>query len=173
VPEELIVGFNPMAATQRVASCASMIRSRLMWLLVSVVICVWIYIWKRDSLTGVTVVALFAAGIGYSVLWVVISLVSWIRAKAALGDITPGVATKIDRNGIWMQSVSLPWSGIDKIVAQSGRFGRPATIRVYNQVGEAARVPINVLDVMPGTIDASIRAFSNGAHWIDTSKLGN
>jgi hypothetical protein len=132
-----------------------------------------IWVWQRHSLTTGLTLALFAAGIGYSLLWIIFALLSWWRAKSNLAGVPQGLAARIDRWGIGLQALAVPWSDISAIQVRRSRFGGSPTLRVTTLSGVAAQLPILYLDVMPGTIDASIRAFSQGTHSLDTSRLGN
>jgi len=173
VPNELIIGYNPMPAAQRVALLARGIRGRLAWVGIALVVCIWIYLWQRNSLTPTMVAWLFGAGLGYSLIWLIMSIIQWGRAKSALSSIAPGVAARIDRQGIWLQGVFLPWPAIAQIVARSRRFSMAPRLQIIGLDGQRYRLDLGELDIMPGTIDASIRTFSGGTHSIDTSKLGN
>jgi hypothetical protein len=173
VPEQLLIGFNPMSAANRVAYFGSQIRSRLIWLGVSVLICAAILIWQRQSLSGSWIPLLFAIGMAYSLVWLVIAIVSWARAKSALAAISPGVAAAVDRRGFWLAGQGLAWPEIAAITINRGRFGGSPHLRVQRVDGQQAEVSLAVLDALPGTIDAAVRAYSSGTHWIDTSKMGH
>jgi len=173
VPEQLIIGFNPMSATNKVAYSSSQIRGRLTWLVVSVVWCVVIWLWQRQSLSTSQTAILFGVGIAYSLIWLGIAVVSWMRAKRALAAISPGVAVTVDRQGMWVQGTGLAWAQIAGVAAVPGRFGGSPLLRVSPVAGPRQTISLANLDVMPGTIDAAIRAYSAGTQWIDTAKLGN
>lgn len=173
MPEQLIVGFNPMPAANRVAYFSSQIRSRLMWLVIAVLICVGIWIWQRNNLSAGDTGLLFGIGIAYSLIWLGIAFVSWMRAKSALRAISPGVAAAVDRTGIWLQGAGMAWQDIAHILLTPGRFGGSPSLVVKGVDGHTSKVSLADLDVMPGTIDAAIRAYSGGTWAIDPTKLGN
>ena len=85
--DELVIGYNPMPATQRVAHFRAMIRSRLIWFALAVVICVAIYVWQRQHLDGLSTVALFVMGLGFSAVWVGSAVVGHLAAKRSLDSI--------------------------------------------------------------------------------------
>ena len=173
MPDQLLIGFNPMSAANRVAYYSSQIRSRLLWLIVSVVICVWVWLWQRGMLSVAQGVLLIGVGVLYSLIWVGVAFVNWRRAKAALAATSPGIAAAIDRNGIWMQNRAITWPEISHVALLPGRFGGSPSLAVTTQGGETTAMSVADLDVMPGTIDSAIRSYSAGTQWIDTSKLGN
>jgi len=173
MPDQLLIGFNPMSAANRVAYFSSQIRSRLLWLVISAVICVWIWIWQQRVLTTVQGGVLLGLGILYSLIWLGISVINWSRAKSALSAISPGVAVAIDRYGIWMRDKGMQWPEISQVSILPGRFGGSPHFTVTTGDGQVASMSVADLDVMPGTIDSAIRSYSAGTQWIDTSKLGN
>ena len=164
-----------MPAAQRVAVWARQIRSRLLMMGVSLVVCIWVAVWalRTSSLTPGQIGWVFAAGLGYSLIWLVFAIIRWGTAKSALHAVAPTVAARIDRQGIWLQGAFLAWGTISQIIAQSRRFSMAPFLRIVVSGGQRYQLNLGDLDVMPGTIDASIRAFSQGRQWIDTSKLGN
>lgn len=173
MPEQLLIGFNPMSAANKVAYYSSQIRGRVLWLVIAVAICVWIWIWQRRSLTPLYSGLLFGVGSLYSLIWLVVALVKWKRAKAALTAISPSVAATVDRGGIWLQGTGMAWLEVSKIAITPGRFGGSPSLSVTRADGHIASISLADLDVMPGTIDAAIRSYSAGTQRIDTSRLGN
>jgi len=173
MPDQLLIGFNPMSAANRVAYYSKQIRSRLLWLLVSVVICVWVWIWQQTMLSTKQGALLLGLGIFYSLIWLGIAVINWSRAKSALSAISPGVAVAIDRHGIWIGNTGMQWPEIEQVSILPNRFGGSANLTVTTQDGQVSSISVANLDVMPGTIDAAIRSYSAGTQWIDTSKLGN
>jgi len=162
-----------MSAANRVAYFSSQIRGRLLWLVVAIVICVWIWIWQQGTLSTAQGALLLGVGVAYSLVWLVVAIVNWLRAKSALTSISPGVAAAIDRQGIWLQGTGMAWPEISTISISPGRFGGSPNLSVTREDGHIESISLANLDVMPGTIDAAIRSYSAGAQWIDTSKLGN
>ncbi|MDR2930215.1 MAG: hypothetical protein LBV06_04855 [Propionibacteriaceae bacterium] len=173
MPEQLVVGFNPMSAANKVAYFVRQIRSRLVWLIIAAVICVWIWLWQRQTMSAQNVGFLFGVGMAYSLVWLVIAVVNWRRAKKTLASITPDVAMAVSRWGLWIQGASVPWSDVSRVAIAPGRFGGSPTLTVARVSGPVSSISLAVLDMMPGSIDAAIRAYSGGQQWIDTSKLGN
>ncbi len=173
MPEQLVIGFNPMSAANKVAYSGRQIRSRLLWLVVSVVICVWLWVWQRRSMSPAGTAAMFGLALVYSLIWLLIAFVNWRRAKSALKAIAPGVAVVVDRRGLWLQGVGVAWSQLSQIAIRPGRFRGSPVLMVRLSDGSTTRIPLANLNAMPGTIDSAIRSYSGGNWWIDTSKLGN
>ena len=171
--DELVIGYNPMPATQRVAHFRAMIRSRLIWFALAVVICVAIYVWQRQHLDGLSTVALFVMGLGFSAVWVVIAVVGHLAAKRSLDSIGEGTAVTVDRDGIELAGARTPWTQVAKVATARGRLGMGPDLLVTDAAGTSRTVPLSYLDTLPGTLDSAIRAYSSGRHWLDTSGLDN
>jgi len=173
MPDQMLIGFNPMSAANRVAYYSRQIRSRLLWLVVAIVICIWIWLWQRGTLSVAQGGMLLGLGVLYSLVWLMVAVINWSRAKSALSAVSPGVAVAIDRTGIWFASRAMAWPEISQVCLLPGRFGGSPNLAVTTQDGQVTRMSVADLDTMPGTIDAAIRSYSAGSQWIDTSKLGN
>jgi len=48
--QELVVGYNPLPAAERVAHYQGLVRSRLIWLGIGVVLLLGMWFWLRDQL---------------------------------------------------------------------------------------------------------------------------
>jgi len=173
MPDDLVIGFNPGLAAQRVALRARRIKTRLAGLGVTLVVCVWIVIWRSWSMTGPMALILFAVGLGYSLVWLMAAVIAWAVAKSALAAIPPTPAARIDRQGIGLGGVFLVWPMVAQIVARSRFWTMSPRMRVTDTAGQRYQLNLAGLDVMPATIDASIRAFSGGRFHLDVSRLGH
>ena len=171
--DELVIGYNPMPATQRVAHFRALIRSRLIWFGLAIVMCIVIYLWQRSNLDGVSSVALFVMGLGFSAVWVVIAVVGYFAAKRSLDSIGEGTAVTVDREGIDVGGTRTAWAQVAKVGTARGRLGVGPDLVVTDLAGAARTVPLSYLDTLPGTLDSAIRAYSAGRHWLDTSGIDN
>ncbi len=171
--DELVIGYNPMPATQRVAHFRAMIRSRLIWFGLAIVICVAIYLWQRASLDGLSTLALFVMGLGFSAVWVVIAVLGYLAAKRSLDSIGHGTAVVVDRDGIEVSGTRTAWANVAKVSTSRGRLGVGPDLVVTDTSGTGRTVPLSYLDTLPGTLDSAIRAYSAGRQWLDTSGLEN
>jgi hypothetical protein len=173
MPEQLVVGFNPMSAANKVAYCGSQIRQRLVWMVVAVMVCFVIWRWQGQAMTSLQVGMLFGLGLVYALIWLAIAFVRWLIARSGLSSVSSQVALAVNRQGLWLQGVGLSWSQIAQVAVTPGWFGGSPKLTVRRVDGEPMKMSLASLDAMPGTIDSAIRAYSGGAQRIDTSKLGN
>lgn len=169
--EELVVGFNPVPAAERVAHFHGLVRSRLIWFGVAILICVAVYLWQRKDLDPLSVAALFGVGLGFSLVWLVIAIVGLLIARRALDGVDQGEAVRVDRSGITVRGTHAPWSDIESVGTVRGGIGVGPCLAVRSRSGTQS-VPLSYLDIMPGSLDSAIRAYSAGQRWLDTSGLG-
>lgn len=173
--QELVVGYNPLPAAERVAHYQGLVRSRLMWLGIGVVLLLGLWFWLRDQLDVVQTIWLYVIGLAFSGLWLVIAVVLYVRARRALDRInaTQGYAVRVDTQGIEVAGKRVAWPDVSTIATVRGPLGGYARLLLRDSAGASVSVPITFLDTLPGTLDSAIRAYSRGTQWIDTSKLGN
>ncbi|HET7723617.1 MAG TPA: hypothetical protein VFK68_03185 [Propionibacteriaceae bacterium] len=172
--QELVVGYNPLPAAERVAHYQGLVRSRLIWLGVGVVLLLGLWFWLRDQLDVPQTIGLYVIGLAFSGIWLVIAVVLYIAARRALDRInaTQGYAVRVDTQGIEVAGKRVAWPDVSAI-ATVRRPGGSARLVLRDSTGASVSVPITFLDTLPGTLDSAIRAYSRGTQWIDTSKLGN
>ncbi len=172
---ELVVGYNPLPAAERVAHYRQAVRSRLVWLLVGLVVVMVIYVWQRDVLDAVATALLFVVGLGFAVAWLALSTVQWWLARRQLSRVNTvqGVALRISVEGIEIADRQLPWESIARVHTAKGPPGAGVQLAVTDSEGQTSTVPLTYLDSMPGTLDSAVRAYSGGRRWLDTSGLGN
>ena len=173
--QELVVGYNPLPAAERVAHYQGLVRSRLIWLGIGVVLLLGLWFWLRDELDVAQTIWLYVIGLAFSGIWLVIAVVLYIAARRALDRInaTQGYAVRVDTLGIEVAGTRVAWPDVSTIATVRGPLGGHPRLLLRDSAGASVSVPITFLDTLPGTLDSAIRAYSRGTQWIDTSKLGN
>lgn len=173
--QELVVGYNPMPAAERVAHYQGLVRSRLIWLGIGVVLLVLVWLWQRDQLDVGQTALLFVIGLAFSGVWLVIAIALYFGARRSLDTVNAaqGYAVRVDPQGIEVAGKAVVWPQVARIATVRGSLGGQPQLVLTDASGASASVPISYLDAMPGTLDSAIRAYSRGSQWIDTSKLGN
>jgi hypothetical protein len=173
--QELVVGYNPLPAAERVAHYQGLVRSRLIWLGIGLVLLVGIWFWQRNQLDTTQTIFLFVIGLAFSGIWLVIAIVLSVFARRALAKVNAaqGYAIRVDPHGIEVAGKVVTWPEVARIATVRGPLGGQPQLLLTDIAGASASVPITYLDTMPGTLDSAIRAYSRGSQWIDTSKLGN
>ena len=173
--QELVVGYNPLPAAERVAHYQGLVRSRLIWLGIGVVLLLGMWFWLRDQLDTASTIWLFVLGLGFSGVWLVIAIILYVAARRALDRINAaqGYAIRVDPQGIEVAGKTVAWPDVASIATVRRGLGGQPRLTLRDTAGVTASVPITFLDTLPGTLDSAIRAYSRGSQWIDTSKLGN
>ena len=173
--QELVVGYNPLPAAERVAHYQGLVRSRLIWLGIGVVLLLGLWFWLRDQLDTAQTVWMFVIGLAFSGIWLVLAIVLYFGAKRGLDKIneTRGYAIRVDPQGIEVAGKTVAWPDVAAIATVRRGLGGQPRLTLRDTGGATTSVPITFLDTLPGTLDSAIRAYSRGSQWIDTSKLGN
>jgi hypothetical protein len=172
--QELVVGYNPLPAAERVAHYQGLVRSRLIWLGIGVVLLLAMWFWLRDQLDAVQTIWMFVIGLAFSGIWLVLAIVLYLSARRGLDRINAiqGYAIRVDPQGIEVAGKTVAWPDVAGI-ATVRRLGGQPRLTLRDTSGSTTSVPITFLDTLPGTLDSAIRAYSRGTQWIDTSTLGN
>ena len=168
---ELVVPYDPGPLAEKVERRRRLLRSRLMSLGITIVIMVVVYVWQREQLRGAGSVVIFALVIGFSVGFVLFTLVGYLRARRELGTIGDGAAIRIGAPGIQVANLAAPWAQVASLTTVKGGLGREPLLRLTLSDGQTATVPLDQVTVFPATLDTTVRAFSGGRHGIDLSAL--
>ncbi|MDR1808130.1 MAG: hypothetical protein LBR33_09505 [Propionibacteriaceae bacterium] len=169
--DEVRIHYNPMPAAERVAHYTGLVRTRLLWLGVAAAICLGFWFISRAQLDRATTIALFAAGVGYSVVWLVMAVVGLVRSRRILRSIGQGIAVRIGRWGIDIHGAAVPWTAVTAVRARRHRFsGYGPDLAVETTAGTKS-LPWLFLDTLPGTVDAAVQAYTAGARRLDISRL--
>jgi hypothetical protein len=170
--DEVRICFNPLAAAERVAHYSGLVRSRLLWLGLAAVICLAVWLLRRQQLDRATTLALFAVGLGYSLVWLAMAVVGLVRAKHNLSLIGHGIALRVGRWGIDLHGVAWPWPDIAAVKARRRRFSALGPdLAVVTTSGRTMALPWLYLDALPGAVDAAVWAHSAGRLNLDVSGL--
>lgn len=122
--------------------------------------------WVFDDVFGMLTWFLsFSAVIGSMIL--VARLVWLSRLRAELRAVGEGVALVVSAWGIGSAEGDAAWDDIAHVAATRGRIGRGYRLRVERVDGSAFDFPLEGLGILPGTLDAAVRAYSAGRHGVD------
>ena len=167
---EYVVYYAPEAARAAVKRRRSMLIQRLISTAVSVGVgaAVWYFFAAQVGAFGPWLVG---SALAIGLVWVIVTGVGLLLARADAGLVSPGPAFATTRDGVWVAGLWLLWPEVGAFQAAPGRFGRSPLLRVQARDGRAAQVPMNYLSALPANIDSAVRALSGGRSWIDLSRL--
>jgi hypothetical protein len=168
---ELIVPYDPGQLTNKVARRRRLVRSRLVSLVITVVVLLLIYLWRRNDLQGAIFVILFALVLGVSLAWLGASVALYLRAKRELATLGSGVAIRIAPPGIQVADLRVSWPEVAAIETIKGGLGQGPRLRLTAAGGRRAEVPLDQVTVFPATLDSTVRAFSAGRYGVDLSAM--
>jgi len=171
--EELALPFDTSRAEQLLAGRRRRMRSRLVSLGITVLILVALYLWQRDRLSVGAFLGLYGVVLGISVVWLLVHVVGFLRARRGLASIGSGVALRIGRTGVEMRGVYVPWPEVVSLAAVKGRIGQGPLLQLSRTSGPRLTVPFDQLDARPATLDTTARAYSAGKHGVDLEAFEN
>ncbi len=161
--------FVPERAQLKVKAAARARNARLVSLGISVAVTIALYVFFRDQLGGMTWPVLVIA------VAIPLALLAWtvgreVLARREARGVQEGLALGVARRGLLTGAGLVAWADVAGIAAVS-RLGRGPDLVVTARDGRTAVLALDYLSAKPATIDASIKALSNGRCRIDFSKL--
>ena len=170
---ELVVPYDAGPLTEKVARRRALVRSRIISLVITVVVLVAIYFWQRDQLQGNGFLVVYGVVVGIPVVWLVVVLIMYFRARKQLRTLRPGIAVQIGPPGINVAGLGASWPEVAAVAAVKPGVGKGPVLRLTLHDGRQAAVPFEQITVFPATLDGAVRAFSASRHGVDLSALDN
>jgi hypothetical protein len=170
---ELLVPYDPGPLTEKVARRKALVRSRIVSLVITVVIMVAIYFWQRDQLQGTGFLVVYGVLLAIPVIWLIVVLIMYLRARGALRGLASGVAIRVGPPGIEVAGLGAPWPQVASVAAVKPGVGKGPVLRLSLVDGRQAAVSFEHITVFPATLDSAVRAFSASRHGVDLSALDN
>lgn len=122
-----------------------------------------------DVFSMLTWVLSFSAAVGAATL--VARLVWLARLRAGLRSVGQGVALVVSSWGIEYADGHAAWDEIARVAVAKGKLGQGYRLRVERIDGSWFDFQLEGLGILPGTLDAAVRAYSTGRHGVDLSVL--
>lgn len=169
--DELVVPFDSSRPAAKAARWRRLFRGRVVTFLITIVVLVVIYVWRRNQGDGGSFIAVYGAIFVISLLWLVAYLVIWMIHRNAVRRVGIGTALQVDRRGIGVADGFTAWSDITVVKAVRGPWGVGPLLQVERTTGEPLSVPFDHITVSPSTIDMTARAYSGGRHGVDLTAL--
>lgn len=171
--DELVVPYDPAPATDRVQRWQRMLRSRLISLGISVVVLIVIFIWQRDRLTSnpVGTIVVYAFVLLLGIAWAAFCWIALRRSRAVADRAGHGVALRVSRAGLEIGGRQIGWTQLSALSTAKGTWPSGPVLRADCTDGSAVEIPMEQLQVLPATLDSTVRAYSGGRHGLDLSAL--
>jgi hypothetical protein len=169
--EELRVDFDPGPTQASVLRWRRLVRGRIIGAVLTVLVLAALYLWRGEDAAGPGTLIVYAVIIGLSLVWLLVYLLIYRRAKKYAATVKAGTAICIDRRGVEVAGVVVPWPEVAGIAAVPARWGRSPRLQVTRHHGDPLSVPFDHMDVRPATLDMTARAYSAGRHGVDLQAL--
>ncbi len=170
---ELVVPYDAGPLTEKVARRRALVRSRIISLVITIAVLVAIYFWQRDQLQGNGFLVVYGVVVGIPVIWLIVVLIMYLRARKQLRTLQPGIAIQIGPPGIMVGGLGATWPEVAAVAAVKPGVGKGPVLRLQLHDGRQAAVPFEQITVFPATVDGAVRAFSASRHGVDLSALDN
>jgi hypothetical protein len=170
VGDEFGIYYRPEVAAGRVGAARMTLFFRIGSLVFSgVVIGVLWAVWPETfgSLAPWFLAASLISGGGMAVA----SLIAWLRAGADAKIAVPGLAIGLNRAGVLIGQHWLTWPEVGSLVIKPGSLGASTALVATGRDNFSVRVPLDVTDAMPASLDSVVRVLSGGRTWVDLSRL--
>jgi hypothetical protein len=170
---ELLVPYDSGPLTEKVARRKALVRSRIVSLAITLVVLVAIYLWQRDQLQGPGFLITYGIVLGIPVVWLVVVLILYLRARRAVRGLATGVAIRVGPPGIQVGRLAAPWPQVATVAAVKPGVGEGPVLQLTLVDGRRSAVPFEQVTAFPATLDSAVRAFSASRHGVDLSALDN
>jgi hypothetical protein len=169
VGDEYGIYYRPEVAVARVSSARFTMIWRLGSLLLSALIIglVWL-IWPGQ--VGNAAPWFLIASVGIGLTTSVIAAISWARA-AGDAKFANGLAIGLNREGVLIGQRWITWPEVGSMVVRPGSLGSSNALVATMRDNSTLKVPLELTDAMPASLDAVVRVLSGGRTWVDLSRL--
>lgn len=171
--EELVLTYDPTAATGRLRDRRRRFLSRVFSLAITLGLMVAFYIWQREQFRGAALWLVYGIVLAISLGFAVFALLAWLQARKIVAGLGQGIALRIGRPGVEIAGTYVPWDGLASLAVRKGKLGHGSQFTVTGVDGRRLAVPLDQLDVFPATLDSTARAYSGGRLGVDLRALDN
>lgn len=172
---ELVLPYDPAALAETVRRRRRSFVFRLVSLGLSVVILAAIYAWQWETISaqGGPYWVFPAIGLTLAVVWALVVMLGFLRARTELRAAPDGVAVRMGRPGVVVGTAFARWPDVEALEVVPGGLGRADRLRLRTAAGASGVVPLDQVVVHPATLDSTARAYSAGRCGVDLSRLDN
>lgn len=167
--DEYGIYYRPEVAVGRVSSARFNLIWRLGSLLLSGIIIglVWL-IWPGQ--VGNAAPWFLIASVAIGVTTSILAAIAWVRA-AGDAKLAEGLAIGLNREGVLIAQRWITWPEVGSMVVKPGLLGSSSALVTTMRDDSTLKVPLELTDSMPASLDAVVRVLSGGRAWVDLSRL--
>lgn len=168
---QLVVNHAPEVVERKVSTTRVSLAIRLVISGISLAVLGGLYAWRRSQFSD-EVVWLLGLSVGVTLL-ICLGHFLWYRRIRSERRVTgQGPALVMSSSGVETAEGSMSWEQLEQLRAIPGaRRGHGYRLEAVGQDGRSLKVPLEALDMLPGTLDAAARAYSYGRHGVDLSAV--
>ena len=118
--EELLLPYDPTRLADTVQRRKRRMIGRAISLGISVALLTGLYLWRRDQIEGGAYWVFTGVVLGLSVVWTAVVLVLFLRSRAELRRVPPGVAVRMGRPGVVVANAFARWPDVTALEVVPG-----------------------------------------------------
>lgn len=168
----MVVSYTPVALASRAARLGTATVSRAISAVIGLVVAV--VMWQMFKPLPVWSLVLLAVGVAAGIGTFIITLLGQLRVRRIVSQVPRGPVLSIERAGLVLDHAGyaeyLEWFRIAAIRGRTRRRAPGPVLEVVRVDGTVWSVAFVLLEVLPGSIDSGIRAYSNGRFSLDMTR---
>ncbi|MGI3781827.1 MAG: hypothetical protein ACRYG2_13725 [Janthinobacterium lividum] len=172
---ELQLPYDPQTLVGTVRRRKRRFVGRIVSLAISLAILGSIYAWQHRSIAqqGGAYWVFTAVVLGLTLVWTLVVLLGFLRARKELRTVPAGIAVRMGRPGVVVGDAFARWTDVAALEVVPGGLARADRLRLRTTVGAVGLVPLDQVVVHPATLDSTARAYSAGRQGVDLTRLDN
>lgn len=166
---QLVVNHAPEVVERKVSATKLSLTLRLILSGVGLLIVGGLYLWRGDTFPG-EISWVLIASLSLTLLLCLGHALWFVRLRGERKVTGTGPALVMSPDGVQTADGAIGWDDLDQLRAIPGaKRGHGYRLEALATDGRSLTVPLEALDMLPGTLDAAARAYSYGRHGVDLS----
>lgn len=172
---ELLLPYDPQPLARTVRVRRRRLVGRVVSLAISLAVLGGIYAWQHRTIAqqGGAYWVFTGIVLGLTLVWTLVVLLGFLRARKELRTVPAGVAVRMGRPGVVVGTAFARWTDVEALEVVPGGLARADRLRLRSRTGAVGLVPLDQVVVHPATLDSTARAYSAGRQGVDLSRLDN
>lgn len=166
---QLVVNHAPEVVERKVSATRLSLTLRLILSGVGLLVLAGLYLWRGSSFPG-EVSWILMVSLGFTLVLCLVHALWFFRLRGERKVTGTGPALVMSPDGVQTADGAIGWDELEQLRAIPGaKRGFGYQLEVLAHDGRSLTVPLEALDMLPGTLDAAARAYSYGRHGVDLS----
>lgn len=165
----MVVNHAPEVVERKVSATRLSLTLRLIFSGVGLLALAGLYLWRGSTFPG-ELTWILAISLGLTLLLCLAHTLWFVRRRGERKATGTGPALVMSPDGVQTADGAIGWDDLELLRAIPGaKRGFGYRLEALARDGRSLKVPLEALDMLPGTLDAAARAYSYGRHGVDLS----